>query len=109
MDQKSIVTEQTKRTSAYPSESKQRLSIRAATFCDTELIELSQALGHTAAEPMGIYPPGIALVMPGEIIQPDAIAYLKEEQRCGGELFGVHDGAVFVIKENEGIHAGTTD
>ena len=100
MDRKPIETKQTKRTSDYPNESRQRLSIRAATFCDTERIELSQADGRTAAEPIGIYPPGIALVMPGEIIQPDAIAYLKEEQRRGGELFGVHDGAVFVTKEN---------
>lgn len=109
MELRTTKTEQTKRTSAYPKASRQRLNIRAATFCDTEFVGLAQAPGRTAAEPIGIYPPGIALVMPGEIIQPDAIAYLKEEQQCGGELFGVHDGAVFVTKENEGIHAGKTD
>lgn len=74
-------------------------SIREATFAASEMIPLKSAEGRIAAEPIGIYPPGIALVMPGERIDRRAIDYLIEEEQSGGALFGVRDGQIFVIKQ----------
>lgn len=82
------------------SANEQHMRIREATFAQTKLILLEQALGRIASEPIGIYPPGIALVMPGEVIDRRAIDYLNAEQRNGGALFGIREGRVFVIKED---------
>ena len=77
----------------------QRMGIRAATFAKTQTLLLSHALGRVAAEPIGLYPPGIALVMPGEVIEQRAIDYLFSQERDGGTLFGVRNGEVFVVCE----------
>ena len=78
----------------------QRMGIREATFARTETISLQEAEGCVAAEPIGLYPPGIALVMPGEVIDRRAIDYLAAQEREGGTLFGVRDGKVFVVCES---------
>jgi len=77
----------------------QRMTIRAATFASTRTIPLIDAEGRIAVEPIGIYPPGIALVMPGEVIDRRAIDYMTVQERGGGALFGIYDGAVFVVEE----------
>ena len=77
----------------------QRMTIREATFSPTQTVELTKAAGCTCAEAIGIYPPGIALVMPGEVIDQCAIDYLLAQEKNGGALFGVYDGRVFVIAE----------
>lgn len=84
--------------SAMQQDNEQRMTIREATFAATELVALTNAAGYVAAEPIGIYPPGIALVMPGEVIAKDAIDYLIEEEKNGGELFGIRSGSVFASK-----------
>lgn len=79
------------------SSNEQRMGIREATFAKTQTIPLCEAEGHVAAEPIGLYPPGIALVMPGEVIDRRAMDYLAAQERAGGTLFGVRDGEVFVV------------
>ena len=76
----------------------QRMSIRSATFARSLTVPLSEAEGRVAAEPIGIYPPGIALVMPGEVIDRRAIEYLIAQESSGGALFGVYDGCVFIVE-----------
>ncbi|MDD4311692.1 MAG: aminotransferase class V-fold PLP-dependent enzyme [Eubacteriales bacterium] len=76
----------------------QKMRIREATFAKTQTIPLNSAKGRVAAEPIGIYPPGIALVMPGEVIDQRAIDYLMLQQQAGGALFGEYDGNVFVVE-----------
>ena len=77
----------------------QKMRIREATFAKTRTIPLEEAEGRVAAEPIGIYPPGIALVMPGEVIDRRAIDYLLMQEQQGGALFGVYDGSVFVVEK----------
>ncbi len=77
----------------------QRMRIRAATFANTQMVLLDLAEGRVAAEPVGIYPPGVALVMPGEVVDRSAIDYLTAQERAGGALFGVYDGSIFVVEE----------
>lgn len=83
---------------ATPETNEQHATIREATFAVSESISLLCAAGRVAAEPIGIYPPGIALVMPGEVISQHAIDYLLKEEINGGELFGIRSGFVFVSK-----------
>jgi len=75
------------------------MRIREATFAKTRTIPLEHAESRVAAEPIGIYPPGIALVMPGEVIDRRAIDYLLMQEQQGGALFGVYDGSVFVAEK----------
>lgn len=80
----------------------QRMGIREATFSRTEAVTLKDANARVAAEAIGIYPPGIALVMPGEVIDQRAIDYLLTQESGGGALFGVYDSRVFVVEEKSG-------
>ncbi len=84
------------------SANQQRMGIREATFSKTETLTLKETCGRVAAEAIGIYPPGIALVMPGEVIDQHAIDYLLAQESGGGSLFGVYDGRVFVAQEDYG-------
>ena len=79
----------------------QRMSIREATFAQTQTLPLKQSEGRIAAEPVGIYPPGIALVMPGEVGDRRAIEYLLAQERGGGALFGVYEGSIFVVEDGK--------
>ena len=76
----------------------QRMTIRAATFAKTRLVPLCEAEGAISAEAVGIYPPGIALVMPGEVFDRRAIDYLTAQEKNGGAIFGIYDGNVFVVE-----------
>lgn len=87
---------------------RQLTSIREAVFSEAESIPLKRAIRRIASEPVGLYPPGLALVMPGEAFDSRAIDYLLDQAQSGGELFGVRDGNVFVIKESGKQNAGTT-
>ncbi len=75
------------------------MDLRAATFADSERVPLKDAAGRIAAEPVGVYPPGIALLMPGEKITQSAVAYLQKQASLGGALFGVRDDDVLVVKK----------
>ena len=76
----------------------QRMTIRAATFAKTRLMPLCEAEGTISADAVGIYPPGIALVMPGERFDRRAIDYLTAQEKNGGAIFGIYDGNVFVVE-----------
>lgn len=81
-----------------------RMRIREATFAKNCALPLDAAQGRIAAEAIGIYPPGIALVMPGEVIGRKTIDYLTAQARAGGALFGVYGGRVFVVDETPPAH-----
>ena len=83
------------------SANEQRMRIREATFAQTLTMPLRQAKGRVAAEPIGIYPPGIALVMPGEVVDQRAIDYLLAQESGGSALFGVYDGSIFVVEDGK--------
>lgn len=80
--------------------SEQAMDIRTASFAPSEEVLLEEADGRVASEPIGVYPPGIASVMPGERINESVIRRLKEEEQRGGALFGVRNGNVFAVRES---------
>ncbi len=75
------------------------LSVRDAVFAAWERVPLAGAEGRAAVEPVGAYPPGIALAMPGEKFSGEMVRFLLREQEDGAALFGVQGGAVAVVKE----------
>lgn len=65
---------------------------------DTEKIKLEDAAGRISKRALSPYPPGTALVCPGEMISGEAAAFLTEVIRAGGSVHGVgRDGTVTVL------------
>ena len=55
------------------------------------------AAGRVAAEEVAFYPPGIPAIVPGEIVTPEVIDYLRETARIGLKVTGPHDPSLSTI------------
>lgn len=78
------------------------LSPREAFYAETEKIPLRSAVGRIMAEFIMVYPPGIPILMPGEIISEENIRYIDENIASGLPVQGPEDPTladVKVIKE----------
>lgn len=75
------------------------ISVRDAIMGDAELIELDKCEGRVCAGAVGCYPPGCAILFPGEEICAAAIKRLEWEREKGAVIFGLTGGLVPVIKE----------
>ncbi|MCH5278734.1 MAG: aminotransferase class V-fold PLP-dependent enzyme [Christensenellaceae bacterium] len=80
---------------------KSALSVREAMLGKTELLPLDTAEGRISAQAVGIYPPGVATLFPGEVIEQSAIDILKLNISLGAKLFGTVDGMVSVVKQTD--------
>lgn len=78
-----------------------RMTLRDATFAALQSMPLESAAGRIASEPIGVYPPGIALVMPGEVLEDWVIKRLLKERAAGASLFGAQNGCVLIVREDE--------
>ncbi len=67
------------------------LTPKEAYFAPTETISINQAQGRLCAELICPYPPGIPVLMPGEIITTEAINYLRQVIAKGGKITGCSD------------------
>ncbi len=81
------------------AEGERKLSIREAAFCDYELVHIEESVDRIAANAVGIYPPGVAVFLPGELITRQAVLYLSECVKCGAKLFGTANDLIPVCKE----------
>ncbi|MBM7572232.1 aminotransferase class I/II-fold pyridoxal phosphate-dependent enzyme [Aquibacillus albus] len=79
------------------------LTPRAAFYAETETILLKDAVGRISAESIMVYPPGIPIFIPGEIITNDNIDYIHENLDAGLPVQGLEDETlnnINVIKEH---------
>ncbi len=74
------------------------MSPREAFFAATESVPIEQAGDRISAEIVSPYPPGIPLLMPGEIITKPALEYLQDIQRFGGFISGYTDASLQTVK-----------
>ena len=51
--------------------------LREAFFAPSEAVPLERAAGRVSAVPAGPYPPGVALITPGERVTEEMAAYLR--------------------------------
>jgi arginine/lysine/ornithine decarboxylase len=65
------------------------LSLQAASHAPRETIPLEEAAGRICAESLIPCPPGIPLVVPGEIIRRELIADVKRLADAGIEMIGI--------------------
>lgn len=57
---------------------------RDAFFAAKAAVPLAAAAGRVAAETVSVYPPGIPLVVPGEVVTPAVAAALAAAGEAGG-------------------------
>ncbi|MGB3650665.1 MAG: aminotransferase class I/II-fold pyridoxal phosphate-dependent enzyme, partial [Rivularia sp. (in: cyanobacteria)] len=61
-----------------------QISPRQAFFAATETLPIKETINRTCAEIVCPYPPGIPVLMPGEIITSAVVEYLQNIQKMGG-------------------------
>ena len=81
-----------------PSMPELRMTPRSAFYAPTEVVPLQQAVGRTMAEMVMVYPPGIPILLPGEVITQDNIDYIEANLRAGLPVQGPDDPEIRMIK-----------
>ncbi|OUL33893.1 aminotransferase class I/II-fold pyridoxal phosphate-dependent enzyme [Nostoc sp. 106C] len=75
-----------------------QISPREAFFTPTETLPLEETSDRICAEIVCPYPPGIPVLMPGELITKSAIEYLQQIQATGGFITGCQDLSLTTLK-----------
>lgn len=76
-----------------------RVRPRRAILGPRRWVPLSEADGRVAADVVGIVPPGIPALWPGEHIQPGLSMYLAASGRAGHRVLGIENDGVWVVAE----------
>ncbi|SES39500.1 arginine decarboxylase [Salipaludibacillus aurantiacus] len=74
------------------------LSPRDAFYSETEIVKLNESAGRISAEFIMIYPPGIPIFIPGEIIEQDNIDYIYKNMESGLPVQGPEDPTLTFIR-----------
>jgi arginine decarboxylase len=75
-----------------------QISPREAFFAASETLPIEQTSDRISSEIVCPYPPGIPVIMPGEIITNTALAYLQQIQAMGGFISGCTDTSLQTLK-----------
>lgn len=76
----------------------QAISPRDAYFARSRAIPVEQSVGHIVAENLIPYPPGIPLLVPGEIIEQHHLDYLRALIGKGSGFVGTEDQTLKTIR-----------
>lgn len=71
---------------------------RDAFFGDTEFVPVRETAGRIAGELVTPYPPGIPVVVPGEVLNDAVLDYLRTGKHAGMNLPDVADPRFDTIK-----------
>ncbi len=74
------------------------ISPREAFFANSETLPVEKTLERICTEIVCPYPPGIPVLMPGELIKKTALEYLQEIQKMGGFITGCTDETLQTLK-----------
>ncbi len=73
------------------------LSPRDAYFAPTETVLIKDSRDRVSADLICPYPPGIPVLIPGEVITQEALDYLQQVQQLGGVISGCSDDSLQVV------------
>ncbi|MBD8068455.1 aminotransferase class I/II-fold pyridoxal phosphate-dependent enzyme [Bacillus sp. PS06] len=82
------------------------LTPRDAFYSDTEVVPFEESVGRIIAEFVMVYPPGIPIFIPGEIITQENLTYIQKNIEVGLPVQGPEDyelKSLRVIKEHRAI------
>ena len=74
------------------------VSPRIAWFAAAEEVPLRSAVGRVSAELATPYPPGIPLLVPGEVVEADQADYLESVLAAGGHVHGTADATLGTLR-----------
>ncbi|WP_096435589.1 aminotransferase class I/II-fold pyridoxal phosphate-dependent enzyme [Alteribacter populi] len=74
------------------------LSPRDAFYSETETIPLDESPGRISAEFVMVYPPGIPILIPGEIIEEENLQYIEKNIEAGLPVQGPEDATLTYIR-----------
>lgn len=74
------------------------LSPRTAFFAPAIAVDSQQAVNRISAEAICPYPPGIAVVLPGEPITAETLVYLRSLRDSGGIITGCSDPSLVTLR-----------
>ncbi len=74
------------------------LTPRDAFYADTESIPIEESVGRIIAEFVMVYPPGIPIFIPGEIITEENIKYIQKNLEVGLPVQGAEDDELKYIR-----------
>ncbi len=72
-------------------------TVSPSAFVRTEHVPLREAVGRTAAAAVAAYPPGTAIIFPGEVIRRESVEYIERLIAAGAEPEGIENGMAEVI------------
>jgi len=75
-----------------------RMSPREAFFAESETLPIQETTERICAEIVCPYPPGIPMLMPGEVISQTDVEYLQQIQLIGGFISGCADASLNTLK-----------
>ncbi len=78
-----------------------KIKPRYAYYCDGEHIYLNSAAGKICTSMIVPYPPGIPLLVPGQLITEEIVQALQTYREHNVEIHGLNDGMVKVMTEEE--------
>jgi arginine decarboxylase len=70
------------------------MSIRDAYFADTEFVSAELAIGRISADLIAPYPPGVAVVAPGEVLTEQIVHGLATTQKAGVRIAYASDATL---------------
>ncbi|GHI01388.1 aminotransferase class I/II-fold pyridoxal phosphate-dependent enzyme [Neobacillus kokaensis] len=82
------------------------LTPRDAFYSETEVVPFEESEGRIIAEFVMVYPPGIPIIIPGEIMTKENLHYIKKNLEAGLPVQGPEDDdlkTIRVIKEYKAI------
>jgi arginine decarboxylase len=83
------------------------LTPRDAFYAETEVIPFQQSSGRISAEFVMVYPPGIPIFIPGEIITEENLVYTRKNIDAGLPVQGAEDeelNSIRVVKMHKAIN-----
>ncbi|MGM1049556.1 MAG: aminotransferase class I/II-fold pyridoxal phosphate-dependent enzyme [Bacillota bacterium] len=80
------------------------MSPRDAFYADTETVLFEQSSGRIIAESIYVYPPGIPILMPGQIISQDVVDYIIRHVEAGLPIKGPEDSTTKEVKVVVELH-----
>lgn len=74
---------------------------REAFFKEYQYISLDDAAGAISSEIITVYPPGIPLLIPGEIVTQEVVDYIRKMDRLGATVDGLNasNSTISVVKQ----------
>ncbi|PXW92633.1 lysine decarboxylase [Streptohalobacillus salinus] len=83
------------------------MSPRDAFYAEIEVIPLKASANRISAESIMIYPPGIPIFIPGEIITTESLDYIEANVEAGLPVQGLEDETLETIHVIKEMHAIT--